>query len=76
MNTLIQQLFIRLYSHLPTSASRQRGATSLEYLMLAAVVIAILVFLSTNTEVRQAISDAFSNIFNVGSDAADAAAAG
>ncbi|MAD70978.1 MAG: hypothetical protein CL538_10860 [Alcanivorax sp.] len=71
-----QQLAARLFSRGRTQADKQRGASALEYIMLAAVVIAILVYLSTNTDVRDAISAAFSDIFNAGGQAAKDAATG
>ncbi len=39
---------------------KQKGASSLEYIMLAAVVIVILLFVSTNEEVLESVSGAFS----------------
>ncbi|MCE7510630.1 Flp family type IVb pilin [Alloalcanivorax xenomutans] len=74
INTATQFLMARLYTQLPTRSNRQRGASALEYIMLAAVVIAILVFLSTNQGVRNSIRDAFQNIFDTGGQAAQDAA--
>ncbi|HAB08665.1 MAG TPA: hypothetical protein DCG27_08545 [Alcanivorax sp.] len=71
-----QQLAARLFCRGRTQADKQRGASALEYIMLAAVIIAILVFLSTNTDVRAAISTAFSDIFKAGGEAAKDAATG
>ena len=71
-----QQLAARLFSRGRTQADKQRGASALEYIMLAAVIIAILVFLSTNTDVQDAISKAFSDIFKAGGEAANTAAGG
>lgn len=76
MNTASQSLAARLFSRGRTQADKQRGASALEYIMLAAVIIAILVFLSTNTGVRQSISGAFQNVFDAGGAAATEAAGG
>ncbi|MBF1803400.1 hypothetical protein [Alloalcanivorax profundimaris] len=73
---IIQKLAARLYTAAPTRADKQRGASALEYIMLAAVIIAILVFLSTNTAVQNALRDAFADVFNTGGKAAQDAAGG
>ncbi|MCC4307643.1 hypothetical protein LL252_03575 [Alcanivorax marinus] len=70
----LQKLAVRLFGGVSTRADKQRGASALEYIMLAAVVIAILVFLSTNTGVRQSISGAFQDVFDAGGKAATDAA--
>lgn len=49
---------------LPNNLIRQqKGASSLEYLMLGAVVIAILVAVSTNTEISGTITETFNSLF-------------
>ncbi|MHA7915225.1 Flp family type IVb pilin [Alloalcanivorax xenomutans] len=75
-NTAIQSLMVRLFTQMPTRSNRQRGATALEYIMLAAVIIAILVYLSTQTDVQDAIKEAYENIFDKGKEAANTAAGG
>jgi len=49
---------------------KQKGASSLEYIMLAAVVIVILLFVSTNEEVLESVSGAFSDVFDAASGVA------
>lgn len=38
-NTAIQSLMVRLFTQMPTRSNRQRGASALEYLVLAAVIV-------------------------------------
>lgn len=42
-NTAIQSLMVRLFTQMPTRSNRQRGASALEYIMLAAVIVGLLV---------------------------------
>ncbi|MEQ3724520.1 hypothetical protein [Alcanivorax sp.] len=39
LKTLSQALFARLYTQLPGRARKQRGASALEYIVLAAVIV-------------------------------------
>ncbi len=38
-NTAIQSLMVRLFTQMPTRGNRQRGASALEYIVLAAVIV-------------------------------------
>jgi pilus assembly protein Flp/PilA len=42
LKTLSQALFVRLFTQLPGRARNQRGASALEYIMLAAVLVTAL----------------------------------
>lgn len=46
-NTAIQSLMVRLFTQMPTRSNRQRGASALEYIVLAAVIVAALVIVGT-----------------------------
>lgn len=64
LTTFIQALFVRLYSVMPEGKwGKQKGATALEYLMIAAALIALLVFLAQSPAVQGAIESAFQNLF-------------
>jgi pilus assembly protein Flp/PilA len=39
LKTLSQALFVRLFTQLPGRARNQRGASALEYIVLAAVIV-------------------------------------
>ncbi len=43
---ITQKLAARLYTAAPTRADKQRGASALEYIMLAAVIVGLLVALA------------------------------
>ncbi len=45
-NTATQFLMVRLFTQMPTRSNRQRGASALEYIMLAAVIVGLLVALA------------------------------
>lgn len=67
LKTLSQTLFIRLFTQLPGRARNQRGASALEYLVLAAVVvlvigIAALTFFGDGSDDTKGVGKAFSNI--------------
>lgn len=47
-----------------SSRKRQKGASSLEYLMLAAVIIAILVTVSTDNAISDKITATFDSLFS------------
>lgn len=38
-NTAIQSLMVRLFTQMPTRSNRQRGASALEYIVLAAIIV-------------------------------------
>ena len=59
-----QQLAARLFSRGRTQADKQRGASALEYIVLAAAIIFIVVILATNTTVQTPFQSAFENLFS------------
>ena len=71
LKDMFRLLMIRLYTQLPGRARNQRGASALEYIVLAAALIIIIGVLATNTAVQDAINTAFTDLF---SDAADGGA--
>ena len=71
--TMISQfIFARLYTQLPGRARKQRGASALEYIVLAAALIIIIGVLATNDTVTLALEGAFEGVF----DSAETAGAG
>ena len=67
--TMISQfVFARLYTQLPGRARKQRGASALEYIVLAAALIIIIGVLATNGTVGTALETAFTNLFTKASD--------
>ena len=68
LKTLSQALFARLYTQLPGRARKQRGASALEYIVLAAALIIIIGVLATNDTVSGALETAFTNLFTDASD--------
>jgi len=46
-----------------TPKKQQKGASSLEYIMLAAVLVGILVFLNTDNSLSETVKTFFTNIF-------------
>ena len=67
--TMISQfIFARLYTQLPGRARKQRGASALEYIVLAAALIIIIGVLATNGTVGTALETAFTNLFTKASD--------
>ncbi|MBA4719501.1 hypothetical protein [Alloalcanivorax xenomutans] len=62
-NTAIQSLMVRLFTQMPTRSNRQRGASALEYIVLAAgliiVIAAAAAFLNKNNSLGQAFTDLF-----------------
>ncbi|WP_421705370.1 hypothetical protein [Alloalcanivorax xenomutans] len=46
-NTAIQSLMVRLFTQMPTRNNRQRGASALEYIVLVAVIVAVIVGVMT-----------------------------
>ncbi|MFP1677117.1 Flp family type IVb pilin [Alloalcanivorax sp. C16-2] len=60
-----QKLAARLYSVAPTRADKQRGASALEYIVLAAAIIVIVGVLATVFGGESnPLSDAFSSLFS------------
>ena len=71
--TMISQfIFARLYTQLPGRARKQRGASALEYIVLAAALIIIIGVFATNDTVKLALEGAFEGLF----DSAETAGAG
>ena len=74
LTRLTQILFVRLFTQLPGRARNQRGASALEYIVLAAAIILIVGVLATLFgDGDNPLSDAFSQLF---SDAQDAGQGG
>ncbi|RBP25060.1 hypothetical protein DET50_12453 [Marinobacter pelagius] len=48
----------------PVNAFKQKGASALEYMILAAAIIVILGVLSTNDTVKDAVESAFESVFS------------
>lgn len=69
INKASQQLAVRLYTRGGTQADRQRGASALEYIILAVAIIAIVGTLITyfSGQASNPLTDAFSNLFQKGS---------
>jgi pilus assembly protein Flp/PilA len=65
---IAQFVFARLYTQLPGRARKQRGASALEYIALAAALIIIIGVLATNGTVSTALETAFTNLFTDASD--------
>ncbi len=61
-------LMIRLFTQLPGRARNQRGASALEYIVLAAALIIIIGVRATNDGVQNAINTAFTDLFSDASD--------
>lgn len=66
---MFRLLMIRLYTQLPGRARNQRGASALEYIVLAAALIIIIGVLATNGTVQTAINTAFTDLFSDASSA-------
>ena len=69
--TASQQLAARLFSRGRTQADKQRGASALEYIVLAAAIIFIVGILATNDEVQTTLKEAFDGLFDSASGVAD-----
>ena len=63
LNEMFRLLMIRLYTQLPGRARNQRGASALEYIVLAAALI-IIIGVGINAVGSGAIRDAFQNLFD------------
>jgi len=59
-----QQLAARLFSRGRTQADKQRGASALEYIVLAAAIIFIVGILATNDTVQGTLETAFKQLFS------------
>ena len=59
-----QKLAARLYSVAPTRADKQRGASALEYIVLAAVIVIAIITALTTTEIGSKITETFTQIVN------------
>ncbi|WP_133492732.1 Flp family type IVb pilin [Alcanivorax sp. 24] len=66
INTATQFLMARLFSQMPTRSNRQRGASALEYIMLAAVVVGLLVALALafGTDATNPLITFFKDLFS------------
>ncbi|WOD28634.1 hypothetical protein RYH70_00940 [Alloalcanivorax xenomutans] len=64
-NTAIQSLMVRLFTQMPTRSNRQRGASALEYIVLAAGLILIIgaavAYLNSTDILGTAFEDLFTN---------------
>ena len=69
--TASQQLAARLFSRGRTQADKQRGASALEYIVLAAAIIFIVGILATNETVQTTLETAFNNLFTEAEGVAD-----
>lgn len=58
-----QQLAARLFSRGRTQADKQRGASALEYIVLAAAIIIIIGALAGTTGIGEQVTGAFSDLF-------------
>lgn len=70
IKNLPTRMVVNLQSRTLSITSRQKGASALEYIVLAAVLVGILTIALTNETIKTQVSDAFSGLF---SDAATAA---
>ncbi|WOA31678.1 Flp family type IVb pilin [Alloalcanivorax xenomutans] len=71
INTATQSLMARLFSQMPTRSNRQRGASALEYIMLAAVIVGLLVVVATQfgEDGENPILNFFEKLFTEAEDA-------
>ncbi|QJX03332.1 Flp family type IVb pilin [Alcanivorax sp. IO_7] len=53
-----------MYSVAPTRADKQRGASALEYIVLAAVIVIAIITALTTTEIGSKITETFTQIVN------------
>ncbi len=70
VTTASQKLAARLFSRGRTQADKQRGASALEYIVLAAAIIIIVGFALNNETVKGALQTAFSGLFESAKTAA------
>ena len=64
VNHAAQWFAVRLYTRGSWRADRQRGASALEYIVLAAAVIFIIGILVSNTHIQNMFQNAFSNLIS------------
>jgi Flp pilus assembly pilin Flp len=70
LKDMFRLLMIRLYTQLPGRARNQRGASALEYIVLAAAIIVIVGVLATLFgDGENPLTDAFSDLFSSASNA-------
>lgn len=67
-NTAIQSLMVRLYTQMPTRSNRQRGASALEYIVLAAAIIIIIGVLAGTSGIQDTVTAAFKKLFTDAQD--------
>jgi len=60
--TASQQLAARLFSRGRTQADKQRGASALEYIVLAAVIVIAIITALTTTDIASKFTDTFQTI--------------
>jgi len=60
--TASQRLAARLFSRGRTQADKQRGASALEYIVLAAVIVIAIITALTTTDIASKITDTFQTI--------------
>lgn len=60
--TASQQLAARLFCRGRTQADKQRGASALEYIVLAAVIVIAIITALTTTDIASKITDTFQTI--------------
>ncbi|MCG8391844.1 MAG: hypothetical protein MI745_02065 [Pseudomonadales bacterium] len=68
LTRLTQILFVRLFTQLPGRARNQRGASALEYIVLAAAIVVALVAASAifGTEIPEIFSGLFDEVPSTG----------
>ncbi|ASK35968.1 hypothetical protein CEK62_17045 [Alcanivorax sp. N3-2A] len=63
LQSISQRLAVRLFTRGNTSADRQRGASALEYIVLAAAIIIIIGALAGTTGIGAQVISAFTKLF-------------
>ncbi|MEQ3777775.1 MAG: Flp family type IVb pilin [Alcanivorax sp.] len=63
LKDMFRLLMVRLYTQMPGRARNQRGASALEYIVLAAALI-IIIGVAINTVGSDALQTAFQNLFD------------
>ncbi len=66
-------LFVRAQTFRAGKPGSQKGASALEYIVLAAAIIGIIAVLATNTDVQDKLTSAFTGLFD---DATNAGSSG
>ncbi|MDX1802976.1 MAG: hypothetical protein R3292_02770 [Alcanivorax sp.] len=66
---LMQLLFVRLYGQVNSRAFRQRGASALEYIVLAAVLVAALILVGVFLKGSNGFTGFFNDLFSKASSA-------